>query len=83
MHSVDYENIGTDELGWLRDRDDWPIMQTALAAHADILVTDDATDFPLGEIRNGILILGSPVFLQRLYDQVPEAEANIRALVSP
>jgi len=78
LRSVDYEDAPTDDLGWLRDPDDWPVMQTALAANADILVTDDAADFPLGEVRNGVLILGSPAFLQDLYQRFPDAEANIR-----
>jgi hypothetical protein len=77
LRSVDYEDAPTDDLGWLRDFDDWPVMQTALAASADVLVTDDAADFPLGEVRNGILILGSTAFLRDLLQRFPDAEASV------
>lgn len=77
LHSVDYSAAPSTDLTWLADPDDWPIMQTALAVPVDILVTDNSNDFPLGETRNGILILGSTSFLTRLYRQWPGAEAAI------
>jgi predicted nucleic acid-binding protein len=78
LRSVDYATAPLADLSWLKDPDDWPVMQTALAADADILVTDDSTDFPLGERRNGVLILNSTAFLEALYARFPEAEAAIR-----
>jgi len=68
---VNHTDAPPADLSWLRDRDDWPLMQTALAAGADTLVTDDAADFPLGEERNGIFILNSEAFLQALYVKFP------------
>jgi predicted nucleic acid-binding protein len=76
--SVDYTNAPIHDLAWLHDRDDWPVMQTALAAKADTLVTDNATDFPLDDVRNGIRIVGSSTFLAALYHRFPDAEATIR-----
>jgi len=81
LRSVDYEDAPSDGLGWLRDPDDWPVMQTALAASADVLVTDNAADFPLGELRNGILTLGGATFLRDLFRRFPDAEANVRTFL--
>jgi hypothetical protein len=53
-------------------------MRTALAAQADTLVTDNSRDFPLGETRNGVLILGAEAFLAAVYTKFPDAEAAIR-----
>ena len=78
LRSVDYAQTSRKDLNWLRDRDDWPIMQTALAAQADTLVTDNSRDFPLGEQRNGTLILGPAEFLAAVYAKFPGAEAAIR-----
>lgn len=78
LQSVDYATVPPADLSWLKDLDDWPIMQSALAANADVLVTDNSTDFPLGERRNGVLILGSAAFLEALYARFPDAEAAIR-----
>ncbi len=77
--SVDYATAPAVDLSWLRDQDDWPVMQTALAAKADVLVTDNARDFPLGETRHGVLLLGSAAFLAALYDRFPGAEEAISA----
>jgi len=41
------------------------------------LVTDNRRDFPPGEVRDGILILGSVVFLDALYRAFPDAPAAI------
>ena len=68
---------------WIADPDDWPVMQTALAAGATVLMTDNAADFPLGETRCGIVILGSVPFLARLYGQFPDAEAAIDEYLAP
>lgn len=81
-HPVDYADVPTDNLGWLRDPDDWPVMQTAVAATADALVTDNSADFPLGEVRNGILILGSRAFLRDLFERHADAEASVRAFLA-
>lgn len=77
LQSVDYAAAPPADLSWLADPDDWPVMQTALAAQASVLVTDDASDFPLGEPRHGILILGTAPFIARLYQEIPGAEAAI------
>jgi len=82
LRSVDYADVATDNFDWLRDSDDWPIMQTALAANADVLVTENSADFPLGEVRNGIRILGSTVFLRELFDRHPDAESDVRAFLA-
>jgi hypothetical protein len=79
---VDYGDVPTHDLGWLQDPDDWPVMQTALAATSDVLVTDNSADFPLGEVRNGIIILGSRTFLASLFERHPDAEANVRAFLA-
>lgn len=79
LQSVDYAQVPPEQFHWLRDPDDVPVMQTALAASADVLVTDNAADFPLGERRHGVLILGSGAFLALLFSHHPEAEADLRA----
>lgn len=56
-------------------------MQTAIAARADVLVTDNASDFPSGEVRNGILILRSAAFLYELFQRFADAEANLRGFL--
>ncbi len=78
LRSVDYRQVPLEDLDWLEDPDDWPVMQTARAARADTLVTDNSTDFPPGERRNGILILGSSKFLAAVYTRFPDSEAVIR-----
>ena len=79
LRSVDYADAPTHLLGWLQDRDDWPVMQTALAANAEVLVTDNSVDFPLGEVRNGVLLLGSTTLLREVFKRYPDAEANLRS----
>lgn len=75
---VDYLSAGDADLGWLKDPDDRPIMQTAIAAGVpSTLVTDNRRDFPLGEVRNGVSILGSVQFLEALYRTYPEAPTAI------
>jgi predicted nucleic acid-binding protein len=75
--SVDYREAPNADLSWLRDRDDQAIMQTALAANADILVSDNSKDFPLGEERCGVRILNADQFLEVLYRLYPESESEI------
>lgn len=79
LRSVDYATAGDADLSWLSDPDDWPVMQTALAARADVLVTENSTDFPLGERRHGVLLLSSSAFLSTLYARFPDAEAAVRS----
>lgn len=75
---VDYSAAPDVDLIWLADKDDRPIMQTALAAGAPCtLVTDNSRDFPLGQERNGVLFLGSEGFLKCLCETYPEADAAI------
>jgi hypothetical protein len=76
--NIDYHTAPAADLSWLDDPDDHPIMQTALAAGADVLVTDNTADFPPGERRNGMLLLDSRIFLKTLYEAIPEAEQSIR-----
>jgi len=40
-------------------------------------VTDNTRDFPVGDVRNGILIASGKVFLDYLYQTYPEAETVI------
>jgi hypothetical protein len=75
---VDYTAAPSADLSWLTDHDDWPVMQTALAAGAGVLVTNNSSDFPLGQRHNGILLLGSRAFLDRLYARFPDAEETIQ-----
>lgn len=82
FRSVDYSTTPPADLTWLRDPDDWPVMQTALAADAEILITDNSRDFPLGERRAGILLLGSAQFLTSINQQLPDARSAIAAYVS-
>ena len=51
------------------------------AAGAEILVTDNSRDFPLGERRNGVLPVGSAPFLESVYQQFPDARGPIAAYV--
>ncbi|HEX5415358.1 MAG TPA: hypothetical protein VFZ25_06815 [Chloroflexota bacterium] len=75
---VDYLSAGEAGLDWLPDEADYPIMRTAIAAGVPgILVTDNRRDFPLGEVRNGVLILGADRFLDELYQRYLEAPAAI------
>jgi len=81
---VDYLSAANADLDWLRDEDDRPIVQTAIAAGVPgTLVTDNRRDFPLGEVRNGILILSSAAFLDALYRANPDAPAAIAAYLGP
>ena len=75
---VDFLSAMDAELDWLSDDDDRPIVQTAIAAGIPgTLVTDNRRDFPLGEVRNGVLIVGSAPFLEALYQSHPETPATI------
>jgi len=75
---VDYNSAADADLDRLRDGDDRPIMWTAIAVGVPgTLVTDNRRDFPPGEVRDGILILGSVVFLDALYRAFPDAPAAI------
>lgn len=78
FHLVDYTAASLDALDWLTDEDDRPVMQTALAAQASILVTDNARDFPLNQARNGVVFVSTAQFIASLYAQLPEAEEAIR-----
>jgi hypothetical protein len=75
---VDYLSAGDVDLHWLGDEADHPIMRTAIAAGVPgILVTDNRRDFPLGEIRNDIRIVGTAQFLEELYRFYPQAPSAI------
>ena len=78
LTNVDYHASPEVDLTWLTDEDDHPIMQTALAAGADALVTDNTRDFPSGEERNGVLCLSSEDFLAALYTSSPQARAEVK-----
>ncbi|MGI8550965.1 MAG: hypothetical protein ACR2PL_09295 [Dehalococcoidia bacterium] len=75
---VDYTAAAIVGLDWLPDPNDWPVMQTAVAAQAEVLVTDNARDFPIGEARGGVRMVTTPQFITALYAHHPEAEANIQ-----
>lgn len=80
---VDYLAAPEADVSWLSDQDDFPIIQTALAAGVPgTLVTENSRDFPLGQVRNGITILGSSDFLDALYQTCPEAEAAVTDYLS-
>lgn len=79
VSSVNFPTAPDRDVWWLRDTDDRPVMLTALAAEAEILVTDNSRDCPLGESRNGVLLLGSVSFLESVYQQVPDAREAITA----
>ena len=78
LQAVNHTDAPDADLSWLTDLDDRPVIQTALAARADILLTENATDFPIGDARNGILILSARSFLRALYERFPEAETAVR-----
>lgn len=64
---VDYRQItGGNYDRWLKDPDDHPIMATALAGHADYLVTWNTRDFPPKRRFAGVTILTPDAFLRRL-----------------
>jgi hypothetical protein len=77
LRVVNHASAPSTGLAWLQDVDDWPIMQTALAARAHVLVTENTRDFPRGEARNGILLLGAQEFLQRLFSRYLVAQERI------
>ena len=80
---VDYRAAPEADVSWLSDQDDFPIIQTALAAGVPgTLVTDNSRDFPLGQTRNGITILSGSDFLAALYQSYPEAEAAVTDYLS-
>lgn len=80
IRSVDYHNAPDADLSWLteRDPDDVPVMETALAAQATILITEDRRAYPLGEERNGVKIMSVQGFLVWLYQSYSEAEQHIQ-----
>jgi len=80
---VDYNAAPEEDLSWLADGDDRPIMQTALAVGTPCsLVTDNTRDFPPGEERNGVLFLSSEAFLKFLFEMYPEANDAIANYLS-
>ncbi|HZK67538.1 MAG TPA: hypothetical protein VFD42_08365 [Chloroflexota bacterium] len=80
---MDYLAAPDADVSWLSDQDDFTIIQTALAAGVPgTLVTENSRDFPLGQVRNGITILGSSDFLDALYQTCPEAEAAVTDYLS-
>lgn len=80
---VDYNAAPDVDLSWLKDKDDWPVMQTALASGTPCsLVTDNSGDFPLGRELSGVLFLNSEAFFKCLYEAYPEADAAMSSYVS-
>lgn len=76
LEAVDYGRAPAADLSWLEDPDDRPVIQTALAAGADAIVTEDR-HFPIGETRNGLLFLDTRAFLDAVYARWPEARADV------
>jgi predicted nucleic acid-binding protein len=63
----DYRQItGGNYENWLADPDDHPIMATALAGQADVVVTWNTTDFPPKKRFAGITIVTPDTFLAQL-----------------
>jgi hypothetical protein len=81
LRSVDYRDAPSLDLSWLSDPDDVPVVQTALAARAELLVTQNKRDFPWGERRSGVLFMSAEDFLDLLYRTFPSSEETISALV--
>lgn len=80
---VEYQRAAETDLSWLPDKDDLPVIRTALAAGVPgTLITDNAKDFPVGERRNGITILNGDGFLIALYQAYPEAKAAVAEYLS-
>ncbi|MBI4316915.1 MAG: hypothetical protein HY675_00375 [Chloroflexi bacterium] len=78
LTNVNYQVAEAVDLSWLKDQDDIPIMQTAIAAGVPgVLVTDNKKDFPIRESRNGILIASGNMFLEYLFQTYPESKATI------
>ena len=78
LTTVNYQEAEGADLSWLKDADDHPIMQTAIAVGVPgVLVTDNSEDFPIGEVRNGIFIVSSKMFLDYIFQRYPEAEAFV------
>ncbi|TAK29742.1 MAG: hypothetical protein EPO21_20875 [Chloroflexota bacterium] len=81
LTNVSYHDAERTDLSWLTDRDDIRVMQTAIAAGVPgVLVTDNSHDFPIGEVRNGILIVSGDMFLEHIYHLYPEAREVITRL---
>jgi predicted nucleic acid-binding protein len=75
--AVNHRDAPAADLTWLRDQDDWPVMQTALAARADVIVTENTNDFPVGERHHDVLFLTPQAFLTRLYAIYSTAAADV------
>lgn len=50
---------------WDKIKDPWdhPILATAVAGEAQYVITDDKSDFPLGDVYKGIQFITPSVFL--------------------
>lgn len=77
LRSVDHGQAPASGLSWVPDPDDVPVVQTALAAKADTLVTENRRDFPLDSMRNGVLIVNAARFREMLVAAYPNAETEI------
>jgi len=57
-------------------------MQTALAARADTLVTENWRDFRSGETRHGVTFMQAEQFLEVMYQRSPEARTRVEQFLS-
>lgn len=69
LHVADYRTVTAS--GQLRDPDDEPILATALAAHAELVVSLNTRDFPAESQASGIRFLTPQAFLAELEDRHP------------
>jgi predicted nucleic acid-binding protein len=74
LHIADYRTIRTTNL--LRDPDDEPILSTALAAGAGLIVSHNTCDLPPGSQIAGIRFLTPPMFLAELELAHPHASVT-------
>ena len=77
FRSVDYTRAPELDLNWLADPDDRPVVQTAYAARAHALVSDD-NDLPVGLQPRRLTIVRSGAFLDQLAAQYPQMWSDVR-----
>lgn len=65
--------------GRLCDPDDEPILATAVAASAALIVSLNTRDFPAGDVVAGVRFLTPQAFLAELESRYPDAEIERRA----
>jgi predicted nucleic acid-binding protein len=74
---VNYRSVNVD--GSLRDPDDDPILATALAGQATVIVSLNTRDFPTGGAIAGVRFVTPGTFLAELEDRFPTAHISTQA----